>query len=107
MPILNHTTPLGFNMTKYTEELAGLIPGEKYEEARFAEFDRIAERNALIDEETDIELSVRMKDITVLEDTIADNADVLASIILNGKDVELKIIESIKHWIRNDIEREL
>lgn len=76
-------------------------------DADMAEFDRIIERNALIDEEVNIELAVRMKDIQAIEDAVADNPDIVASIILKNKDVAEKLTESLKHWLTCDIEREL
>ncbi len=98
----------------YVNNLAGMTCRDQmraaeatFEQEGYDEFDRITERSALIDAEVDIELAVRMKNLEAIEDVIADNADALAKIVLNGKDLQTKIPETIAHWIRGDIEREM
>ena len=48
-----------------------------------------------------------MKDDDEVEELIAENADVIWSIIKKGGDVQVNLMESLKHWAECVVEGEL
>ena len=74
----------------------------------FAHFDEMYEANEAQQTMIDARVEDYLKDDDSVEQLIADNADVVWSIIKKAdKYTQATLLESIKHWARNEVESEL